>query len=549
MPSGVARTPGQAWFVSATISSLQTLLLLVAVLVVVALAAQRLMLAPPILMVIAGIAMALVPGLPRFELSPEFVLLFVLPPVIYAAGVSMSWREFRFNLRPIGLLAIGGVVFTTCALAAVVHHVLGLDWGLGFLLGAIVAPPDVVAPIAIARDLGVPRRILVVLEGEGLVNDATALVIYRFAIAAVSTGAFSLVRAVGVFGLILGGEIVYGVMVGWLSLRLRRWARNPRVEIALSLMTPYAAYWLPAHLGGSGVLATAAAGLYVSWTGPLQISSATRLQGIFFWDLTIYLIDGLVFLYTGLQMRTLVERIHAAELHWMLLATALTTGIAIAARFLWTFPATYLPRWMSKKLAARDPSPPWQAPFMISFTGIRGVVSLAAALAIPITTSDGRPFPHRDAFLFVTFGVIVITLVGQGLSLPRLIRRLGLARGGAEERRLELEQQRVARAEVLESAARMLEQIAAERELSADVVHQVKTHIADQRRQVPGDIGDGLALARSIAGLRAELIGEQRRVLHQLLREGRLSDESRRQLERELDLEEEALCHRSDLAL
>jgi monovalent cation/hydrogen antiporter len=535
--------------VIATIASFQTLLLLVAVLVGVALAAQRLMLAPPILMVIAGIAMALVPGLPRFELSPEFALLFVLPPVIYAAGVSMSWREFRFNLRPIGLLAIGGVVFTTCALAAVVHYVLGLDWGLGFLLGAIVAPPDALAPIAIARDLGVPRRILVVLEGEGLVNDATALVIYRFAVAAVSTGAFSLVRAVGWFGVILAGEIVYGVVIGWLSLRFRRWAHNTRVEIALSLMTPYAAFWLPAHLGGSGVLATAAAGLYVSWRGPLQISSATRLQGIFFWDLILYLIEGLVFLYTGLQMRMLVERIHIGELRWMLLATALTTAIAIAARFLWTFPVAYAPRWMSKKLAARDPMPPWQAPFMVAFTGIRGVVSLAAALAIPMTTSDGRPFPHRDTLLFVAFGVIVITLVGQGLSLPRLIRRLGLARGGEDERRLELQQQRAARAHVLESTARVLDQIAAERELPDDVVRQVQMHIADQRRQIPGDVADSLVLARSIVELRAELIGEQRRVLHRLLREGKLSDESRRRLERDLDLEEETLRHRTDLAL
>lgn len=534
---------------TATITSFQTLLLLVAVLVAVALAAQRLMVTPPILMVIAGIALALVPGLPRFELSPEFVLLFVLPPVIYAAGVSMSWREFRFSLRPIGLLAIGGVVFTTCALATAMHYLLGLDWGLGFLLGAIVAPPDAVAPIAIARDLGVPRRILVVLEGEGLVNDATALVIYRFAVAAVATGAFSLVRAVGTFGVILGAEILYGVAIGWLSLRLRRWARNTRVEIVLSLMTPYAAFWPLAHLGGSGVLATAAAGLYVSWRGPLQISSATRLQGIFFWDLIIYLIDGMVFLYTGLQMRMLVERIHVGELRWLLLATALTAAIAIAARFVWTFPVTYLPRWISKKLAARDPAPPWQTAFMVAFTGVRGVVSLAAALAIPIATPDGRPFPDRDRFLFVAFGVIVITLIGQGLSLPRLIRRLGLARGAEAEARLELEQQRAARHQVLDRATHALEQIAAERAVPDGVVREVQGHIEDQRRHIPGDLEDCLALARSAAELRAELIDEQRRVLHQLLRDGELSDESRRWIERELDLEEEALRHRTDLTL
>jgi Na+/H+ antiporter len=535
--------------VTATIASLQTLLLLVGVLVVVALAAQRLRVTPPILMMIAGIALALVPALPRFELSPEFVLLFVLPPVIYAAGVSMSWREFHFNLRPIGLLAIGGVVFTTCALATAMHYALGLDWSLGFLLGAIIAPPDAVAPIAIARGLGVPRRILVVLEGEGLVNDATALVIYRFAVAAITTGAFSLGRAVGTFGVILAGEILFGVAIGWLSLRLRRWARNTRVEIVLSLMTPYVAFWPLAHLGGSGVLAAAAAGLYVSWRGPLQISSATRLQGIFFWDLAIYLIDGLVFLYTGLQMRMLVERIHVGELRSLLLAAALTTGIAIVARFVWVFPIVYLPRWLSKKLAARDPAPDWQAAFMLAFTGIRGVVSLAAALAIPIATADGKPFPHRDMFLFVAFSVIVITLIGQGLSLPRLIRRLGLARGGEEERRFELEQQRAARHQVIDTASRTLEQIIAERAVPDDVVREIEVHIADQRRHVPPDTEDRLALVRSTTELRAELISEQRRLLHQMLRDGKLSDESRRRIERELDLEEEALHHRTDLAL
>ena len=226
----------------------------------------------------------------------------------------MSWREFRFNLRPITLLAFGCVVFTTCAVAAAAHYVLGLPWAIGFLLGAIVAPPDVVAPLAIARKLGLPRRILVVLEGEGLANDATALILYRFAVVAITTGAFSLTQAAGTFALIVVGEIICGIGVGWLSLRLRRWAHEPRVEITLSLITPYVAYWIPEHFGGSGVLATVACGLYMSWNGPLLISSATRLQGIFFWDLVIYLIEGFVFLLTGLQARTTARK-RASLLH------------------------------------------------------------------------------------------------------------------------------------------------------------------------------------------------------------------------------------------
>src|SRR5436190_11781153 len=212
-------------------ATIQIVLFLLAVLVLVAVVAQRLKTAPPILLVVAGIALALVPGLPPVELAPELVLLVLLPPLIYSSGVSMSWREFRFNLRPITLLAFGCVVFTTCAVAAAVHYLFGWQWGVAFVLGAIVAPPDVVAPLAIARRLGLPRRLLVVLEGEGLANDATALILYRFAVAAVSTGLFSFGQAAGTFALIVVGEIAYGTGIGWLSLRLRGWARDPRVEI------------------------------------------------------------------------------------------------------------------------------------------------------------------------------------------------------------------------------------------------------------------------------------------------------------------------------
>src|SRR4249919_13299 len=214
-------------------ATIQIVLFLLAVLVLVAVVAQRLKTPPSILLVVAGIALALVPGLPPIELAPELVLLVMLPPLIYSAGVSMSWREFRFNLRPIALLAFGCVVFTTCAVAAAVHYLFGWQWEVAFVLGAIGAPPDVVAPLAIARRLGLPRRLLVVLEGEGLANDATALILYRFAVAAAVTGTFSLPQAAGTFTLIVIGEILFGIVVGWLSLRLRHWAREPRVEITL----------------------------------------------------------------------------------------------------------------------------------------------------------------------------------------------------------------------------------------------------------------------------------------------------------------------------
>ena len=413
----------------------QIFLILLAVLAGTALLARRINVAPAILLLLAGIALAFVPGMPSLELPPELVLLVVLPPLIYSASVAMSWREFKHNLRPIILLSVGCVIFTACAVAAATHYLIGLPWNVGFLLGAIVAPPDVVAPLAIARKLGLPRRILVVLEGEGLANDATALILYRFAVVAISTGMFSLPKATGTFVAIVAGEMLFGAAVGWLSLRARHRARDPQIEITLSLITPYIAYWIPEHFGGSGVIATVACGLYMSWNGPLLISSATRLQGIFFWDLVIYLIEGLLFLLTGFQMRLLFEKSKAFPLDDILFATALVAVIIIVARFAWVYPATYLPRFFNKRLRARDPSPPWRTVFVIAFTGVRGAVSLAAALALPFALPDGEGFPYRDLILFVSFGVIFITLVGLGLGLPPVVRWLGVAQAGRDEQR------------------------------------------------------------------------------------------------------------------
>jgi CPA1 family monovalent cation:H+ antiporter len=467
----------------------------------------------------------------------------ILPPLIYSAGVSMSWREFRFNLRPIALLAFGCVVFTTCAVAAAMHYLLGWQWGVAFVLGAIVAPPDVVAPLAIARRLGLPRRLVVVLEGEGLANDATALILYRFAVAAVATGAFSLGKAAGTFALIVVGEIVWGIAVGWLALRLRHWAHNPRVEITLSLMTPYLAYWVPEHLGGSGVLATVAAGLYVSWNGPLLISAATRLQGVFFWDLIIYLIESLVFLITGLQARTLLEKAQEFSIRDLVVAIAITTAIVIAARFVWMFPAVYVPRWLPS-VRKRDPAPPWPWAFFLAFTGVRGVVSLAAALAIPLTIANGAPFPQRDLILFITFGVIIVTLVGQGLMLPSVVQWLGLRHDARAEQERERETELAARTQALDAAWAHLQAIAAERQLSGEALELLRTRHEQRTRQLPKDTQDGLDLARLGNDLRVDLIEAERRFLYQLLRDGKLTDEARRRIERELDLEEEGIACR-----
>lgn len=519
-------------------------LTLIAVLAGTALLARRIDVAPAILLLLAGIALAFVPGMPTPELPPELILLLVLPPLIYSAAVAMSWREFKFNLRPIILLSVGCVIFTAFAVAAATHYLIGLPWNVGFLLGAIVAPPDVVAPLAIARKLALPRRILVVLEGEGLANDATALILYRFAVAALSTGVFSLPKAIGEFSAIVAGETLFGIAVGWLSLRARYWARDPQIEITLSLLTPYVAYWLPEHLGGSGVIATVACGLYMSWNGPLLISAATRLQGIFFWDLVIYLIEGLLFLLTGFQMRLLYERSKAFPLDDILTTIAVVTLMIVIARFAWTFPAIYLPR-IIKRVRLRDPSPPWQWAFVLSFAGVRGAVSLAAALALPLALSDRSPFPDRDLILFVAFGVIFITLVGFGLGLPPVVRWLGVAQAGRDERLAEIEAEITARRQALDAALKSFETISENREISDEVVRLLRARHETRANQLPNSIDPDARIA-SAAGtdLTRELIAAERKFIHILLRDGKITDETRRHIERDLDLEEASLANR-----
>jgi len=528
------------------VATFLTFLLVLTVLGASATLAKKLEIAPAIVFLIVGIVLAFTPGFPSIEIKPEGVLLLVLPPLIYSAGVSMSWREFKSNLRPIALLAIGCVIFTTCAVAAAAHWILGLPWGIGFVLGAIVSPPDVVAPLAIARRLKLPHRILVILEGEGLANDATALILYRFAVLAVSTGTFSLAPAAGTFLAIIVSEIMFGVAVGWLSLRLRQWAHDPRVEIALSLLTPYLAFWVPEHFHGSGVIATVVAGLYVSWNGPLLISASTRLQGIFFWDMVIWLIEGVLFLMIGFETRVLVEKSKDLPVGSILMAIAIISAIVIAARFIWVFPGTYLTRLFSKRLAAHDPLPSWRAIVVIGFTGIRGVVSLAVALAVPLTLPSGEEFPHRDLILFVTFGVIFVTLVGIGLTLPLVVKMLGLSQHGRLEAIHEREAEIAARRDILEAARGSLNRIISERNLPESLARFLEARHETRMRALPDPPReDGqFTPATQGASLVREIIAIERTHLHKLLRDGKITDETRRRIERDLDLEEAVVDNR-----
>ena len=526
------------------IATIEVLVALLVVIAAIALVARRLNIPPAILLVLTGVILALLPGLPRVSFPPEFVLLLILPPIIYSSAVAMSWREFRFNLRPISLLAVGCVVFTTILAAAAVHWMLGLAWPVAFVLGAIVSPPDAVAPLSIARGMQLPRRILVILEGEGLANDATALILYRFAAAAVSLGVFSLGHAALMFAAIIAGEILWGIGVGWVMLRLRRWVADPRIEILLSLLTPFVAYLPPEQLGGSGVLATVTAGLYISWNGLRLISAATRLQGIFFWDFLIYLVEGMVFLITGLQARRMLGGVGSYSLSTLTESAVTVSAVVVVARFIWTYPATYIPRWLSASLRRRDPSPPWQWPFVLSFTGVRGIVSLAAALAIPLQTASGQPFPDRDLILFLTFFVILVTLVGQGLTLPAVIRALGLANAGRREHHADASEEFDARRQAVAAATEQLKQLAAARALPQAVVRPLLPSLQDRFNNLEHRI-DGVDSHRKFVELYDDieltLIGAERQVVNDLYRDGKLKDEARRRIERELDLREAGL--------
>jgi CPA1 family monovalent cation:H+ antiporter len=320
------------------------------------------------------------------------------------------------------------------------------------------------------------------------------------------------------------------------------------VEITLSLMTPYVAFWIPAQLGGSGVLATVATGLFISWNGPLLIPAATRLQGIFFWDLLVYLLEGFIFLAMGLETRTLLDRMDLRALAGVTFDVLLVVAVAMAARLIWVFPAAYLPRWLNPALARRDPVPPWQWLFFLGFVGIRGVVSLAAALGIPFVSATGTPFPFRDLILFVTFGVIAVTLIGQGLILPQVVRWLGLDGASAAEREQERAAEYAAREEALEMTQSRLSVLAAGNELSNETLSSLRIRHEYRVSRLPISMEDGAGHAAEAraADIRTELIDGERRHLFQLLREGRITDESRRRIERELDLEEASILCRKE---
>lgn len=496
----------------------------------------------PILLVLGGLALGFIPGVPSVTLEPEIVLVGILPPLLYSAAFFTSLRDLRANARPIALLSIG-LVGTTAVVVAVVCHeaISGISWPVAFVIGAVVAPTDPVATTAIARRLGVPHRIVAIVEGESLVNDATALVLYRFAVAAVVTGSFSLWHATAHFFLDVAGGIAVGLAVGFLIRQLRRRLDHSPTEIAIALFSGYFGY-LPAEaLGVSAVLAAVTVGVYVGWYTPELTTVRTRLQGDAVWEIVVFLLNAALFTVVGLQLRPILDDLSGRSVASLLGAAAVVSGAVIVTRLVWVFPAAYLPRLLFRWIRERDPYPPWQTPVVIGWAGLRGAVSLAAALALPLTVQGGVAFPDRALVIYLAFCVILVTLVGQGLTLPALIRLLRLEDDRAEERE-EVE----ARILAAEAALARIEELVEEDWVREDTAERMRG-LYDFRRSRFGarfdDADDGAIEARSLdyQRLRRELLDAERRAVVELRRTGRINDEVMNRIQRDLDLEDARL--------
>jgi Na+/H+ antiporter len=395
--------------------------------------ARRLSVPYPIVLVIGGALFGFVPGLPEVRLDPEVVLLVFLPPLLYGSAIFANFNDLRANLRALTLSTVGLVLATMCAVAWAAHALIpGLPWEAAFVLGAIVSPTDPLAAATIMRRLDAPRRMVSTIEGEGLFNDATALVAYRVAVGAVVAGSFSLADAGLKFVLGAAGGVAIGIAVGWIVAEIRKRTTDAQVSITISLLTGYAAFVPADAIGASGVLATVTAGIYMGIRGPQILPARTRLQGYFVWDILEFIINAILFVLIGLQLRAVVDGLSGQSASTLGGYALAVTGVVVGTRLVWFFTVPYLVRAIDRRPAqrARRVGARWR--LVMAWSGMRGAVSLAVALALPLTTGAVGAFPKRDLIVFLTFAVIFFTLVVQGLSLPALIRRLGVSDGGAE---------------------------------------------------------------------------------------------------------------------
>ena len=487
----------------------------------------------PIVLTLGGIALSLIPHLPKLPLDPNLVLVIFLPPVLYPAAFLTSWRDFSRAIRPISLLAIGLVIATTLIVGVALKWLVpDIPWAAAFAFGAIISPPDAVAATAILGTMKLSRRTVTILEGESLVNDATGLVLYKFAVAAALSGTFSIAKASGQFVFVAVGGVLIGMLAGYLFVLLHKHLHDALIEIMLSLTLPYTAYLLAETLHVSGVLAVVAAGLVRARHAPEVFSPQTRLLGRSVWQLVVFVMNSLIFIMIGLQLPEILAALGNRSLPQLLGFGLAVSLVAMAVRLAWVYPSAYIPRWLSRRIRQKEAKPPWQMVTVIGWCGMRGIVSLAAALALP------AEFPYRDLIIFLTFCVIVATLVVQGLTMPPLIRALKIGADWKSQ-----EEERSARTKVLQAALSQFDTCALDHptaKVTSDLVRE------EYKQRIESLHPTRLAFhdqPESMQHLRLALVAAQRKELIRLWRTREIGDETLHEIEHELDLEEARLRH------
>ena len=497
----------------------------------------------PIALVIGGALLGFVPGLPEVELDPDVVLVIFLPPLLYGVSIYANFGDLRASTRGLALNTIALVLATMCAVAWIAHELIaGMSWEAAFVLGAIVSPTDPVAATTVMRRLDAPRRLVSSVEGEGLFNDATALVAYKIAVAAVVAGSFSLSDAGLEFFLGAAAGVAIGLGVGWLVGQIRRRTADAQLNVTLSLLTGYAAFIPADALGASGILATVTAGLYMGIVGPKILPTRVRLQGYFVWDILDFLVNAILFVLIGLQLRGVVNGLSGYSAEELALYALAVSVMVAGIRLAWFFSTPYLIRALDRRPAqrARRVSASWR--LVVAWSGMRGAVSLAVALALPLSTDAGDTFPQRDLIIFLTFAVIFFTLVVQGLTLPALLRRLGVTRG--EE---EADEELRARIVASKAALVQLDEISEEPWTRDDTIDRQRRFYEYRKRRYAaraGKIDDDEGYEDRSAAYQQTLqlvLAAQREALLKMRDEGELSNEAMNGILRELDLEQARL--------
>jgi Na+/H+ antiporter len=512
------------------------LICLVAV-ALLAIVARKLRVPYPILLTIGGVVLALVPGLPAIHLEPELVFNLFLPPLLYPAAIFTSWRDFRANLRSILPLAILLVLLTMTVTAYLFHALVGLPLAVGFVFGAIISPPDAVAALAVTQNLRVPRKIIVILEGESLINDATSFISFRFAVAAVMTGAFSLGEASLQFLFVAAGGICVGLAVGWLATQLQKRLDDPPVQTMFSLLTPYVAYFSGQWLHVSGILAVVIAGIYYGWRAPRILSGRMRLQALPVWEMVTFILNGVLFMLIGLQLPQAIHALPPGMATRVAQLAMLFVLAIVLVRFVWMFGATYLPRLLSRTFRHKNRAP-WQHTVLIAWTGMRGADSLAGALAIPFVLPSGQAFPGRDLILLLTFCVIFATLVLQGLTLTPLVRWLKVVDDRVTEK-----EERLARLKANEAALARLEELASLNRARPRTVERLRAEYEDRVRQLRTEtpLQESRLFSADFEELAREVLQTERDTVIQLRNEEAINDQALRRIQRDIDLAEARL--------